>query len=283
VIVYLASAMDAAEYGMMETMRREARDLLPRQNLAYYDPSRPCGGVSNDPQATVDINNHALGRCDGVLAIWPDQVVSVGVPMEISEASSRGKPVVCVGQRQSQQLRGMGVHLVDTVRQGAELIFRLVAEAQLEKVTFKVMGTPSRSIRWTGDEKWTPKQGYPGDAGYDLFVAQDTVVPLRGFADVDCGISIELPPGTWAMITGRSSTIRRRRIHVVNGIIDNGYRGPLFAACQNMDDASITLNAGERIAQLIPFPLVSERLHLERVAALAASDRGTSAFGSTGH
>ena len=51
---------------------------------------------------------------------------------------------------------------------------------------------------------------------------------------------------------------------------------------QNIGDMPVELKRGERIAQLIPMPLISERLHLERVEKLTLSERGERAFGSSG-
>lgn len=138
------------------------------------------------------------------------------------------------------------------------------------------------SIKWLGDPAFEPRQGYEGDAGYDLIVAETTRIDYRGWADVPMGISVELPRGYWAMLVGRSSTIRKRQLVINTAIIDNGYRGPLFAATSNFGQKIATVEKGERIAQLIPMPLSSVGLSLRRVAGLSESERGTKAFGSTG-
>lgn len=138
------------------------------------------------------------------------------------------------------------------------------------------------TMKWTGDPECKPTRGYVGDAGFDLYVSEDTVLPYREVIDVPCGISVELPEGTWGMLTGRSSTIRQRGLLVAQGIIDNGYRGELFVAVHNISRMGTLIKRGERIAQLLLFDLVSARVSLERVAELTDSDRGVAAFGSTG-
>jgi deoxyuridine 5'-triphosphate nucleotidohydrolase len=140
----------------------------------------------------------------------------------------------------------------------------------------------NEAVRFIGDERWMPVQSFEGDAGFDLWCSEKTEIMYQSFKDVPCGISIQLPPGVWAMITGRSSTIRRRRCLVTQGIIDNGYRGPLYAGVQNLSDGRVVIEEGERIAQLIPFELTSRSLRFEYVDELSASDRGDAGFGSSG-
>ncbi len=140
----------------------------------------------------------------------------------------------------------------------------------------------SRVLKWTGLPAFAPTRAYEGDAGFDLYVSERTLIPYRDMADVPCGISIQLPPGTWGMIVGRSSTVRKKQLLVVQGIIDNGYRGELFCATQNLARGTQIVERGERIAQLLLFDLVSAWTHPEQVAELDESERGEKAFGSTG-
>lgn len=134
-------------------------------------------------------------------------------------------------------------------------------------------------IRFAGEGR-LPTRAYGGDAGFDLYVQGEWWVGPGQFVDVDLGVACELPPGVWAMITGRSSTMRARRLLVIQGIIDQGYRGPLYAGVQNLSEDPVSLQDGERIAQMIPFHLVTGEA--VRVEELASSERGTNGFGSSG-
>lgn len=132
-----------------------------------------------------------------------------------------------------------------------------------------------------------PGVGRPGDVGLDLFVSEPVLVGPGAFVDVPCDLNVQLPRGWWGLITGRSSTLRSRGLLVVQGVIDTGYRGPLFAGVQNLSTTeAVRVEAGERLAQLVVLPNVRDRrfgrLRVRRVAALASSSRGTSGFGSTG-
>ena len=140
----------------------------------------------------------------------------------------------------------------------------------------------AKILRWTGPEEFAPVRTYEGDAGFDLIVAAGVVILPGEFFDVPAGIRVELPPGVWAMITGRSSTLRRRKLLISQGIIDNGWRGELFAGCWNLGDKTARIERGERLAQLIPFHQASLDMRLMQVDRLSSSDRGEAGFGSTG-
>jgi dUTP pyrophosphatase len=133
-----------------------------------------------------------------------------------------------------------------------------------------------------GSESLLPIRHYRDDAALDLFVSRATTIAHQEFADVPAGCQVELPPGTWGLILGRSSTIRRRRVLVVPGVIDVGYRGDLFVGCYNVSGSTQTIAAGERVGQLIVMPNLTEHYQPVKVESLGDSERGTAGFGSTG-
>lgn len=125
-------------------------------------------------------------------------------------------------------------------------------------------------------------RGYEDDAGLDLRASEEVVIPSGQFRDVPSGIAVQLPEETWAMIFGRSSSIRRRGVSVYPGIIDPGWRGELFAGCLNLGSQVAIIRPGERIAQLLLF--TNETRHHEVVWCdeLVPTARGLAGFGSTG-
>ncbi len=135
-----------------------------------------------------------------------------------------------------------------------------------------------------------PRRSGGGDVGYDLTVARP--IELRPFVPtlVEYDIAIELPPGVWAWISPRSSTLARHNIHIQAGIIDNGYRGPLRSVAMWMPNPwelpsspsvpEYHIDAGDRLAQLILMRMAI--LSVEEVDQLSDSERGQMGFGSTG-
>lgn len=142
-------------------------------------------------------------------------------------------------------------------------------------------------IRWAYAQERTgvaPRLAHSDDAGFDLtYCGHDPVfIAPNETIDIPTGICVELPPFTWAMVTGRSSTFRKRNLMMPLGVIDNGYRGELFAVVRNIGGLTEVVHPGERVAQLIIVPMTSHRFEWEHCAKLADSVRGTSGFGSTG-
>jgi len=141
---------------------------------------------------------------------------------------------------------------------------------------------PAMRIR-TGPNGRTPLRIHPGDAGYDLHTSQTTTIPPGCFVDIPTDVYVQMPHNMWSLIIGRSSTLRKRGLMVTQGIIDQGFRGELFAGAWNLTNHPVQIEQGERIAQLIPMPLLAGELAMQITHQLDAGDRGENGFGSTGH
>ncbi len=126
-----------------------------------------------------------------------------------------------------------------------------------------------------------PTKAYLGDAGWDLYVSRDVVVPAYSFVDVHTDIAIAMPEGVWGRITGRSSTLRKYRLLVNEGIIDNGYRGELFIGVFNLTNHDRFIPVGTRIAQIL-FHRLIEDLQWGLTKVLPPSQRQDKGFGSSG-
>jgi dUTP pyrophosphatase len=125
-----------------------------------------------------------------------------------------------------------------------------------------------------------PSFAYEGDAGMDLAVQGEHRIMPDERLDLPTGVAIQLPEGYYARLVGRSSTLRKRGLFVFEGIIDQGYRGPLFVYVENKTRAPIVVADGSRIAQIIVQPIVQPVL--TKVDQLDDSERGAKGFGSSG-
>lgn len=154
-----------------------------------------------------------------------------------------------------------------------------------EDLKLMVNSTLSNVIKFTLNEEIgkpsIPMRAYGGDAGWDLYTSRPVVIPPHTFKDVHVDVSVALPQGLWAMIVGRSSTIRKHGLRVETAIIDNGYRGELFVGVWNLSDNAVEINEGVRLAQFIPFELINMKWEYTE-GPLPPSERGVKSFGSSG-
>ena len=124
-----------------------------------------------------------------------------------------------------------------------------------------------------------PTRAHASDCGYDLYVSEECSISPMGQALIDHNLKVQLPPNTWGLVIGRSSNWKRM-LEVGLGVIDNSYRGPLFARVVNLSGEEQKIEKGHRVAQLILIPMnVPPALY---ISELSDSDRGESGFGSTG-
>ncbi|MDZ4166450.1 MAG: dUTP diphosphatase [Coriobacteriia bacterium] len=129
-----------------------------------------------------------------------------------------------------------------------------------------------------------PSYAHAGDAGLDLYAAEDrTLAPFeRGL--VRTGIAVAIPDGYAGFIQPRSGLAIKRGLSFVNtpGLIDSRFRGEIILIAINLDPAGpLAISRGERIAQLVIQRV--EHARLTEVDALDETERGEGGFGSTGH
>lgn len=250
----------------------------------------------SDPGSELaSINMHAVDRADAVLAWLPRGVSSIGVPMEIAHAGMRGQPVAVISDSYSWALRlprdNVAVFPEGQAYAAIEWLLGYEGyEVEPENTT--------EPLPFIGDAWHGPTRAYADDAGLDLRVSEETVLEWGVFKDVPLGINVALPEWSWGFLVGRSSTFRKRKIEVMPGIIDTGYRGQLFAACiwrpgvaelgdlgfvkPQVDKPTYTLEAGERIAQVIIIPNGTRDVTPIQVEKLTDHARGDNGFGSSG-
>ena len=126
----------------------------------------------------------------------------------------------------------------------------------------------------------TPAKMHPEDACYDLYAAEDGLVPAKGGTfTAMLGIAIELPYGFAGIIKGRSG-LTKAGVIVPTGTVDANYRGEIGVTLVNCSNKTFKFKQGDRIAQFCLTPTYS--LYFDEVEELNATDRGSQGFGSTG-
>lgn len=143
-----------------------------------------------------------------------------------------------------------------------------------------VSSAPQLLVKRLSDKARLPTRGSALAAGYDLYSAEDKVIPARGKAMVDTQLSIAVPSGTYGRVAPRSGLASKFMIDTGAGVVDADYRGVIFVLLYNFSDADFHVQEGDRIAQLI-----LERIYTPEVLEvenLGETARGSSGFGSTG-
>ena len=129
-----------------------------------------------------------------------------------------------------------------------------------------------------------PTRGSKFSAGYDLYAATDKDIQIspHSTVKVGTGLAMELPIGWFGAIFARSGIATKRGLRPANcvGVCDCDYLGEYIVALHNDTSETMTIQAGERIAQLVILPCQS--IDFKEVDKLHDTDRGTGGFGSTG-
>jgi dUTP pyrophosphatase len=118
-----------------------------------------------------------------------------------------------------------------------------------------------------------------GDLAADLYSVHGVYVQPHKTILVATGLSMAFPAEYGALIEDRSG-LAVKGITTLAGVIDPGYRGEIKVVLINITDAPISLQSGDRIAQLRIVRKIEATF--EEVEDLDATHRGEGGFGSTG-
>lgn len=286
-------------------------DTLLKCGLSLYTPkgafSVTGGLLAPNPLpdlALIDrINRFALHAADALVAWLPEGVPTLGVPSEIEEAIASDKPTLVLTHA---SLARKSVQLANWRDRGA-LVMPWSEDAARSwehrpRLLLDVLETPPSSelkLREGIDPESTqplpvstdllvtldpaakgPGRAYQDDAGLDLAIIEECVLPVGGYKLVRTGVRAAVPSGWWGMITGRSSTWARYRCDVRMAVIDAGYRGELMIGIENRGSSSITFEAGTRLAQYVLVPTFPGQVR--QVDKLPEAHRGDNGYGSSG-
>ena len=129
-----------------------------------------------------------------------------------------------------------------------------------------------------------PKYETLGASGMDIRANTETTIVIQPLDRVliKTGLFLEMENGLECQVRPRSGLALKKGLSVLNtpGTIDADYRGEIGVILVNLSNLEVSVEDGERIAQLV-FCKV-EHVSLTEVAVLNDSERGVGGFGSTG-
>lgn len=135
-----------------------------------------------------------------------------------------------------------------------------------------------------GEGMELPAYTTAGSVGCDLRAAIEgpLLILPGGRTLVPTGVAVAIPEGYEGQVRMRSGLALEKGLALLNapGTIDSDYRGEIRVILANLGSEPVTLERGERVAQLVFAPVA--RARFEKVADLPKTHRGEGGFGSTG-
>lgn len=129
-----------------------------------------------------------------------------------------------------------------------------------------------------------PGYSSAGAAGADVraAVTEPLIIGPGARAAVATGLVFEIPDGYEVQVRPRSGLAISHGLTVVNapGTIDSDYRGELRVLLVNLGSEPVTVERGDRVAQLVIAPVA--RAEFVEHESLSLTERGEGGFGSTG-
>ncbi|KAF4725843.1 hypothetical protein FOZ62_019516 [Perkinsus olseni] len=129
------------------------------------------------------------------------------------------------------------------------------------------------------------KTFHAGDSGLDLFVVKEQTIQPGETAFIKLGIKAAASDGkdgtglSWLLMARSSISKTPLRLSNSIGLIDQGYRGEIIAAVDNIKNEAYTVKEGDRLVQAVGFD--GKGITMEIVEELDETTRGEGGFGST--
>ena len=140
------------------------------------------------------------------------------------------------------------------------------------------------NIKKLNEKAIVPTYGSACAAGADLYACEESAVTIEAGETklIHTGIAMAIPDGFVGLVYARSGLACKRGLAPANkvGVIDSDYRGEVMVALHNHGNVAQTVEAGERIAQIVFTPYVAAEFNV--ADDLDDTVRGAGGFGSTG-
>lgn len=125
-----------------------------------------------------------------------------------------------------------------------------------------------------------PEYAHPGDAGMDVFAFENLALEPGERGMVRTGVAMKVPEGYVGLVWDKSGRAVKEGLTTMAGVIDSGYRGEVQIVILNTSTEAITIEAGQKVAQILIQPVICGMI--QEVSQLDDTSRGDNGFGSTG-
>jgi len=125
-----------------------------------------------------------------------------------------------------------------------------------------------------------PSYAHPGDVGMDLYSLEDYTIQPGERHLFSNGFAMEFPVGYAAIVKDKGGPPFKHGLHTMGGVFDAGFRGEYNVLLINLGQEPVTIEKGQKIAQLIIYPIMIAEL--VEADELTTTSRGEGRMGSTG-
>lgn len=140
------------------------------------------------------------------------------------------------------------------------------------------------NIKKLNENAIIPTYGSKFAAGVDLYACLEEAITIKAGETclIKTGIAMEIPEGFAGFIYARSGLATKKGLAPANkvGVVDADYRGEIMVPLHNQTKQDATVEAGERVAQMVIAPFLAAQF--VEVDELNETVRGENGFGSTG-
>lgn len=123
-------------------------------------------------------------------------------------------------------------------------------------------------------------KAYTDDCGMKILVLEETIIPAGKLVILPTSLRLLWEKGYTGELKIRSSAAKRG-LFLNGGVLDTGCTGEITVMIMNFTDSSVTLMAGDSVAQLIVRPVLDVEIK-EVIEFSRKTKRGGNGFGSTG-
>ena len=152
------------------------------------------------------------------------------------------------------------------------LLYLIISGRKDERKTFKVK---------LDDYGSKLKHAHTIDAGYDIVTPFEKTIPARGSVVIDTGVHVLIPEGYVGILKSKSGLNIKHGI-ISTGVVDAGYTGSIVVKLYNLSDEDYTFSGGDKITQIVFFPIECIDDEIVYVDEFDETERGDNGFGSSG-
>lgn len=132
-------------------------------------------------------------------------------------------------------------------------VMKELREEMQQEIKNHFLTEKSDAKLWIEDGALKPRRAYHDDAGLDLTLQEDAIIPPGKTVYLKTKLGMDLPPHMLALVVTRSGA-PKKDVTIITTLIDSSYKDEISNLVSNFSDEPIHLKKGDRVAQVILLP-----------------------------